>query len=107
MHRVESYYCNIWIAGDYDDARRVCKAFCASEGACVTVTKTSFVYTGGEEFGVCVRLVNYPRFPAADAAIWEKAWRLAELLRDGLYQESVLIEAPDQTVWVTSRHHAS
>ena len=99
-----SYYYNIWLAGDYDDARRACREFCSQEGACVTVTPVSYIYTGGEEAGVCVRMLNYPRFPAQPDELWAKAWRLAEHLRVRLHQDSVLVEAPYQIRWSSFRH---
>ncbi len=72
-------------------------------GLCVTVTPTNFVYTGGAESGVCVRLANYPRFPSDIVKIDEKAFALARLLRDGMCQWSVMIETPTKTTWLTTR----
>lgn len=43
-----TYRVNIYIAGNYDDARRVCQEYC-SGGFCVTVSKTKYVYKGGIE----------------------------------------------------------
>lgn len=63
MRRVSAPSCpvSIFIAGDFDEARDLCRAFCDEEGLCVTVTPTTYVYTGGEEDGVIVGLINYPR----------------------------------------------
>lgn len=46
-----SYPVSIFIAGDPDAARRICRNFCDEEGLCVTVTPTTYVYTGGDENG--------------------------------------------------------
>jgi hypothetical protein len=97
-----SYTVRIWIAGDYDDALRVVKEFCA-EGACFAVSRCDYVYTGGMESGVCVTRINYPRFPASPDAIIEQCARLAELLRERLFQDSYSIEGPDSTLWVSRR----
>lgn len=92
----------IWIAGDYQAAIQACREFC-EEGLCVSVHPTAYVYTGGMEDGVCVTLINYPRFPSTDAEISERASRLAEHLRQRLYQDSYTIEGPKKTVWFSRR----
>lgn len=99
---VESFFANIWIAGSYADAVRACREFCA-RGACVTVTPTAYVYTGGAEDGVLVRLINYPRFPKSPAEIKELALALGEHLKAALFQGSYSIEFPDVTYWYTTR----
>lgn len=94
-----SHPISIFIAGDYDAARLICREFCDEVGFCVTVTATSYVYTGGEEAGVIVGLINYPRFPTSQAELTGKAVRLADRLRVGLGQESYSIQYPGSTVW--------
>lgn len=90
---------SIFIAGDYYRAKQICQKFCDHAGLCVTVTSTSYIYTDGEQMGVIVGLINYPRFPAEPADIAIKAVRLAGLLREGLGQQSYSIQYPDATVW--------
>lgn len=97
-----SFHANIWIAGDLNDCRRLCKKFCA-QGLCVTVTQTEFIYTGGAETGMLVRLLNYPRFPATAESILTRAKDLAIELMAGLYQTSALVEMPAETFWLTTR----
>lgn len=99
---VESYTVRIWIGGDYDEARRTIRRFCAKEGACFAIQKTSYIYTGGEESGVTVTLIHYPRFPSTPNLLWDKAQRLAELLARDLCQKSYSIDAPDKTEWMTT-----
>lgn len=101
-NHVLSYYVNIWIAGDYADAVRACREFCASTPLCVTVTPTEYVYVGGSQSGVLVRLINYPRFPSERADLYAIALALAEHLRGQLFQESWCVEAPDRTEWSTT-----
>jgi len=101
---VPSYPVNIFIAGDYDEARDVCRAFCDEEGLCVTVTPTAYVYTGGEEAGIIVGLINYPRFPTEPADILTTAKLLALELMHKLEQESVSVQAPDETHWFSVRN---
>lgn len=102
MKTVPSHTYRIWIAGDYQDAVRACRSFC-ERGACVAVQRTTFVYTGGVEEGVCVTLINYPRFPATEEEIFSKAHELAEYLRLALFQDSYSIEGPKETVWFSRR----
>lgn len=97
-----TWFANIWIAGDHAAAIQACREFCAI-GLCVTVTPTTYVYTGGAEEGVCVRLINYPRFAEGAENLRRKAEALAEYLKSALCQGSYSIEYPDETVWVTTR----
>lgn len=97
-----TYWVRIYVAGDADDARRICREFCET-GLCVTVSGTDYIYTNGQEAGVVVGLINYPRFPSTPDAIWNRACGLAESLRAGLFQSSVLVMDADKTLWLTSR----
>lgn len=105
MTRAEviSYPVSIFIAGDVQTAETICRAYCNEVGLCVTVTPTNYIYTGGSQSGVIVGLINYPRFPAEPSEIWAKAEALAHKLRDGLFQESFTIQAPDKTVMFSWR----
>lgn len=99
----DTYAVSIWVAGDTSEAERICRKFCMDVGLCVTVTPTAYVYSGGTETGVCVRLVNYPRFPSSPDKIDATAMGLARELRYGLCQWSVMVETPHQTTWLTMR----
>lgn len=105
MQQIEAptYTVQIFIAGDVRDAQRICSKFCMDNGFCVTVTPTTYVYTGGVEAGVIIGCINYPRFPTGPTILWDKAFKLANLLREGLYQHSYSMVAPDRTLWVTER----
>ena len=93
----------IFIAGDIEQAKQVCREHCLSVGLCVTVEPVAYIYTGGEEAGVRVGLINYPRFPATSENIAEKARTLADLLMHRLCQNSYSIVGPDQTTWFSRR----
>jgi hypothetical protein len=94
-----SWPVSIFIAGDHEAATRICREFCNEIGLCVTVTPTTYVYTGGEEEGVIVGLINYPRFPALPHEINEVAEQLALRLKDGLGQGSFTIQDPHSARW--------
>lgn len=89
------------MAGNVADAERACREWAFNEGGCVTVTTTNYVYSGGQESGVIVGFINYPRFPATPEQIEAKAQALAVLLADALHQRSYTIETPVTTTWCT------
>jgi hypothetical protein len=106
MKRVEvpSYPVQIFIAGKNAAlAETECRLYCDEVGLCVSVTLTEYVYTGGEDFGIIVGLINYPRFPSTPEQIWAHAEVLGERLRGELGQQSYTIQAPDKTVWFSHR----
>lgn len=91
----------IYVAGDVEDAKRICRRYCFDEGLCVTVSPTTFIYTGGEESGVVVGLRAYPRFP--ETPIYTHAHELAARLIDGLSQWSAMVVGQTNTTWITRR----
>ena len=94
---------SIFMAGDLSNAERICREYCDEAGFCVTVTPTNYIYTGGEEDGFIVGLINYPRFPRAPQIIWQRAEELAALLCDNLGQQSYTIQDPVKAVWFSHR----
>lgn len=102
MNAARSYTVKIWIAGNYADAVRAVREFC-EEGACFAVTPCDYAYTGGLEAGVCVTRINYPRFPAEPDAILSQCMRLAEHLRERLFQDSYAVETQEETHWFSRR----
>lgn len=98
-----TYTASIYIGGDLDTARRVCREFCYAQGECVTVEPLEFIYTGACETGVRVGLINYPRFPKEPAEIWDRAWALANLLLEALCQHSFTVVATDRTEFFSRR----
>lgn len=93
----------IFMAGDIAQAKQVCREYCFEVGLCVTVEPIEFIYTGGEEAGFRVGLINYPRFPAEAHEIEAKANELADRLMRRLCQHSYSIVGPEQTVWISRR----
>lgn len=63
-------------------------------GLCVTVTPTTFIFTGGEESGAAVGLINYPRFSSENSeksVIEDHAIALAALLMTRCCQRSCTV----------------
>lgn len=93
----------IYSSGPLHLIEDACRAFCLKTGLCVTVDPTKFIYTGGEEQGAVVGLVNYPRFPKAPHEVNQTAEALAREILEACHQHSVLIVRPDVTTWITKR----
>lgn len=102
----ETLWARIFIAGPIDVAKQLLRAECMREGLCVTIEPTHFIYTGGEESGYVVGLINYPRFPTSEEALHERALHLLHLLVDGTFQHSALLMEPSGTTWVSKRMQA-
>jgi hypothetical protein len=99
----KTYWAKIYLSGPLDVIEQTCRKECLDAGLCVTVDPTRFIYTGGEETGAVVGLVNYPRFPAEAGAIDERARKLSVRLLDATFQHSALVMSPEKTEWVTKR----
>ncbi len=93
----------IYMAGDLFAIEQACRSYCMEKGFCVTVTPTKFIYTGGEETGVCVGIVNYPRFPATEGELIEHAKALTEKLITAAFQWTALIVTSRQSIWFTCK----
>lgn len=98
-----SFTIRIWIAGDYQEAKRILRDRCFQQGACYSIQPVDYIYSGGEEAGVCVTLINYPRFPKSPELILEDALSVAQALRVGLNQGSYTVETPEETRFVSWR----
>jgi hypothetical protein len=98
-----TFWARLYLSGPIDVAKQVCREECLREGLCVTIEPTTFVYTGGEEAGYVVGLINYPRFPSDPAAILARAKELAVHLMQRTAQWSALVMTPDGTEWLTCR----
>lgn len=103
MRRVEvpSYPVTIFVAGA--DPVPTCRAYCDEVGLCVTTTPLGYVYTRGQEPGWAIGLINYGRFPSTPEELFLTAEELTVrlLALDGI--ESATIQAPDRTLWMSTR----
>ena len=99
----KTYWVKIYASGPIEIAKQVCREYCLRVGLCVTIEPSTYIYTGGEEAGYVVGLINYPRFCAEPAEILNKALELANLLLDRTAQHSVLVMDANETIWTTKR----
>lgn len=80
----------IYIAGDRNLARQVLQKY-VMKGACVSISEEEYIYTMGNETGIVVNLINYPRFPKTETELLIEAKDLAIHLVEELYQGSCTI----------------
>lgn len=96
-----TYTVRIYLSGPIEVAKQVIREECLREGLCVTIEPTTYIYTGGEEQGYVVGLLNYPRFPDTPQALLARAETIAALLLEKTFQRSALIVSPKQTKWLS------
>src|ERR1700719_217133 len=78
------------------------RGYTDTEGFCVSVTPVHFVYKGGQEPGVAVGVINYPRFPENNEALIVKALYLARRLGKKFIQVRVSVVFPHETIMLTA-----
>lgn len=100
-----SYWVKVYIAGPIDVAKQIIRKRAKEVGMCITIEPTTYMYTGGEEDGYVVGFINYARFPKSNKDIWSEAQDIANLLKDGTYQDSYTIMDPAKSIWVSDRNH--
>ncbi len=98
-----THWVRIYMSGPIEHAKHALRAECMREGLCVTIEPTTFIYTGGEEAGFVVGLLNYPRFPTTSDALDARARDLMQKLLDATHQHSALMMTPSTTEWVSRR----
>jgi hypothetical protein len=99
----ETFQVRLYLSGPIDVAKQVIREECLSKGLCVTIEPSLYIYTGGEEQGYVVGLINYPRFPSTANEITERAKGLLLKLLDATFQHSGLLVTPTYSTWVTKR----
>jgi len=99
----QTYSCAIYIASNFDDVRLTLQKMAASVGMCVSIERCGFVYTGGFEEGVAIRLINYPRFPSTPEKIKDMALKMAKHVMVETGQGSCSVECSDETIFLSRR----
>jgi hypothetical protein len=103
----ESWSVTVYVGGDISAIRSVCRERCWRDGLCVTVTPTSYIYTGGEEDGVAIGLINYARFPSTPEEITKQAVELGRACAVAAHQWSYSVVTPERRLWFTRRDYRS
>ena len=99
----KSYNCKIYIAGDIGQIKQVCRKYCYKIGLCVTVSPTTYIYTGGEEEGAIIGFIQYPRFPKSHHKIKIIARNLGNEIMKRCCQQSFIVETLNKTYWFSRR----
>lgn len=96
-----TYQIRIYLSGSIEVAKQIIREHVLENPLCVTIEPTTFIYTGGEEQGYVVGLLNYPRFPTPPNELNVRADMMAELLLAKTFQRSCLVVKPGMTTWIT------
>lgn len=94
----KSFYATLHIAGNYNQAENLCRQW-VMKGACVQISPCTYVYTGGVEDGMTVRIMQYPRFERPEHEILDMAVELGSFLAQELCQISFSVETPYNTTY--------
>lgn len=100
--KCDPFWANIYIAGPILQIEQICREYCET-GACVTVTPTNYIFTMGEQSGVIVGLINYPRFPKTNSEILNDAIALGHELLEQCCQGSFTVMTPKETIFFSRR----
>lgn len=103
MATVETHWVNIFMAGDIAQAKQIIRQYCYEVGFCVTIEPCTYIYSGGEEEGFRIGLLDYPRFPLGKIELNDRAYVLANQLCAGLFQGSFTLMNPEETNWFSWR----
>ena len=98
-----TYTIRLYLSGPIEVAKQMLREHVMVYPQCVTIEPTTFIYTGGEEQGYVVGLLNYPRFPSTPEELNVYAMNLAHRLLDRTFQHSAMVVTPNETVWITKR----
>lgn len=105
--KCKTHWAKIYIAGPIEVAKQFLRLKAKDVGMCVTIEPTTYIYSGGEEVGYVIGLINYPRFPKSPEAIRTFALDLAAELKDATGQMSYTIMFPDQTEFFSDKEEGS
>ena len=98
-----AYEVKIYASGPIGEAEQIIRQYVLENPLCVTIAPTKHIYTGGEEEGYVVGLINYPRFPQPPEWTWGIGYALAQKLLEGTHQHSILIMDSKKTLWISQR----
>lgn len=102
IETAKTYTATIHIAGEYHRIKDICARYC-QKGLCVSLAKTDYIYTGGQQSGYAITLINYPRFKSTSEKINQEAFELAKMLIIDGYQDSCTIITTDNSYYMSKR----
>lgn len=100
-------YLNSTIEEHYLEAKKICHDYCNEVGLCVNIKQKTFIYTksdrnDGEEEGVEVGLINYPRFESTPIEIQDHAIEIGGRLMKHFKQYRVSIVCDNFTYMLSN-----
>ena len=98
---VDTHIVTIYTSGPIKVIEHVCRESVFNDGHCVTVKPAKFIYTGGEEFGVEIGLLNYPRYPETAQNLVVRAKELAIDILKATYQRTALVVGTQFTTLIS------
>jgi len=100
---VATDWVKIYMSGPIEVAANVLRKVCMEQGLCVTLEPTRYIYTGGEEAGFVVGLINYPRYPVEPSELLPLALSIAWNIIDATHQWSFTLMTPTVTEYYSHR----
>lgn len=82
----------LFICGNITTIKQIVAKFVAENGWCVTVSPTTYIYTGGEEEGVIIEAINYARFPSTREFRRQRIKDLGMMIAKAANQRSFTIQ---------------
>lgn len=98
-----TFWAKVFIAGPIEVAKQYLREECMSDGLCVTIEPTLYIYTGGEEAGYVVGLIQYPRFPTGESRIRQRAEKIGKELMVLTCQKSFTIMDSNVTTFYSRK----
>jgi hypothetical protein len=83
-----------------EEVEGICQRYVNKEKHCVTVTPTKFIYTGGNEPGAVIGLIQYPRFERHSQTLTNEA--IAFLVESKVFEFEInydLAEQPKEAIF--------
>lgn len=100
----DSYCVKIYIAGCYSIIKQACHDFVKEQPLCINLKRVEYIYTGGEESGVVIEIINYARFPKTEAEINNTALSLGNFIKDKANQKSFSIVTPTKSTYINGEN---
>ena len=113
MKSLKSYNVQIWVGlrafytdkvYTVNDVRKICDEFVNEIKDCITITPTEYRYVNGNETGVIVGYIQYPRFPRSRKEIKRRAFIIGETLMKELEQNRITITTPFKSYMLENKN---
>ena len=105
-HKANFSPIEIYIAGDYGMALEALRKWCSEDRDCWSVQRIDYVYTGGQEAGVKLTRIDYPRFPMVTGKeLHDRGMGMAHYMLQELHQSSCTLFGPMGSAYISRKKH--